>query len=273
MGVALEAAVEMAAGVAVGMGCDDGWWAFDDDLAAVVAAFRAQVDDPVAHLEQVQVVFHDDYGIAEVHQLLEDFDQFFQVMRMEAGGGFVQEEQACPPFGSGPLPPPAGFGAEIAEQFQALGFASGEGAEGLAQPEIIQADGHNRAQGSRQGLMVGNALQEFLGGAFEHIRNGQTPHPDVENFVLETAALALGATNVDVRQKLHLDALEPFAPAELTAASRLVERKVPGQIAPGDRFGGLGQKASQGIEGMRVGQEIGAGTPPERLLIHQDKVG
>ena len=126
---------------------------------------------------------------------------------------------------------------------------------------------------SARGLWSPKRSRSSCGGAFEHIRNGEAPHPDVQDFIFEAAALALGTANVDVGQKLHLHTLEPFALAELAAAPGLVEGKVPGRVPPGDGFGSLGQKASQRIQGVGVGQEIGPWASPDGLLIDQDHVG
>ena len=42
------------------------------DGAALVAALGAEVDQPVCHLDDVQVVFDHDDGVARVRQLLKD---------------------------------------------------------------------------------------------------------------------------------------------------------------------------------------------------------
>ena len=45
--------------------------ALGDDTPAAVAAFRPQVDDPVGGLDDIQVVFDDDDGVAMVAQASE----------------------------------------------------------------------------------------------------------------------------------------------------------------------------------------------------------
>ena len=84
-------------------------------MAATVAAFRAQVDEVVRGLDDLQVVFDDDHGVAFVHQAVEHQEQLFDVRQVEPGGGLVQdiEGAAGGPFG------------QLPGEFQALGLAAG----------------------------------------------------------------------------------------------------------------------------------------------------
>ena len=61
-----------------------------DDLAAGVAAFGAEVDDPVGGFNHNQIVFDDDEGAASVDELLEGGEEFGYVVEVEAGGGLVE---------------------------------------------------------------------------------------------------------------------------------------------------------------------------------------
>ena len=49
--------------------------AFRDDLAASLAAFRAQVNDPIGGLDHVQVVLDDEQRVARRAELEEDFEE------------------------------------------------------------------------------------------------------------------------------------------------------------------------------------------------------
>ena len=62
-----------------------------DDRAAAVAPFRAEVDDPIGDLDDVEVVLDDDDGVAGVHQLLQHLDQAVDVGDVQPGGGLVQD--------------------------------------------------------------------------------------------------------------------------------------------------------------------------------------
>ena len=60
-----------------------------DDFAAGVAAFGAEVDDPVGGLDHFEIVLDDDHGIALVGQFVQHVEQFRHVVEMQPGGGFI----------------------------------------------------------------------------------------------------------------------------------------------------------------------------------------
>ena len=65
--------------------------------AAAVAAFRAQIDEAIRGLDDFEVVFDDDDGVAVLHQAVEDVEELFDVGQVEAGGGLIQDiEPRCP---------------------------------------------------------------------------------------------------------------------------------------------------------------------------------
>ena len=110
--------------------------ALGDDAAAVVAAFGAEVDDPVGLLDDVEVVLDDEDGVAEVDQALQDVEQFADVVEVQAGGGLVEDVERA-----------AGLAAaEFAGQLDALGFAAGERGGGLAELDVAEADVDQRLQ-------------------------------------------------------------------------------------------------------------------------------
>ena len=65
--------------------------ALRDDLAAAVAAFRADVDDPVGGLDDLEVVLDHHHGVALVDELVQHLQQLGHVVEMQAGGGLVED--------------------------------------------------------------------------------------------------------------------------------------------------------------------------------------
>ena len=65
--------------------------ALGDDLAAAIAAFGAEVDDPVGGLDDFEIVLDDDDRVAVVDEAVEHFEQLRKVVEVEAGRGFVEE--------------------------------------------------------------------------------------------------------------------------------------------------------------------------------------
>src|SRR3546814_16202577 len=65
------------------------------DPSARIAAFRAQIDNPVGRADDVQIVFDDQQGMARRKQLANRAHEFCHVVEMQAGGGFVEQEQTA----------------------------------------------------------------------------------------------------------------------------------------------------------------------------------
>src|SRR5690606_6211560 len=108
----------------------------DHDLPAGRASFGADIDDPVGRLDDIQVVLDDHDGVAAVDEAVQDFQELGDIVEMQAGRGLVKDVKG----------PAAVRLAELGGQFHALGFTAGEGRSGLAQGEIIEADGDQRGQ-------------------------------------------------------------------------------------------------------------------------------
>jgi hypothetical protein len=61
------------------------------DLAAAVAAFRPEVDDPVGGLDNFEVVLDDHDRVAVLDQLVQHFQQLGNVVEVQAGRRFVEQ--------------------------------------------------------------------------------------------------------------------------------------------------------------------------------------
>ena len=85
------------------------------ESAAAVAAFRAQVQDVVRGLDDLQGVFDDDHRVARIHQAVEDQEELLDVGQVEAGGGFVQDVERAAGVAFG----------EFQGELDALRFAAG----------------------------------------------------------------------------------------------------------------------------------------------------
>ena len=90
-----------------------------DDLAAVLARARADVDDPVGGADGVLVVLDDDQGVAQVAQPDQRLDQPVVVALVQADRRLVEDvEHADEP------------GADLGGQPDALRLAAGQRAGG-----------------------------------------------------------------------------------------------------------------------------------------------
>src|SRR5689334_16230703 len=82
-----------------------------EELAAVDAAPRPQVDDPVSAGDQVRAVLDDDDAVAPLHEAAEGVVEEVDVGEMEAGRRLVEEEEP---------PALAGRAVQEARELQAL---------------------------------------------------------------------------------------------------------------------------------------------------------
>ena len=64
-----------------------------DHIATLVAAFRTEVDDIVGALYYVHIVLYDYYAMAVFYELVERLHECFDVVKVESGGGFVEDKQ------------------------------------------------------------------------------------------------------------------------------------------------------------------------------------
>jgi hypothetical protein len=67
--------------------------ALGDELAALFAGFGAEVEDPVGGFDDFEVVFDDEQGVAGIDEFLENGEKALDIGEVEAGGGFIQNEQ------------------------------------------------------------------------------------------------------------------------------------------------------------------------------------
>ncbi len=85
-----------------------------DHRAALVAAFRAEVDDVVGRLDHVKVMFDDEHGISLLNQPIENHQQFLDIIEVQTGGRLVQKIQRAAGVAS----------RQFRRESYALGFAA-----------------------------------------------------------------------------------------------------------------------------------------------------
>ena len=68
------------------------WRSGANDLAAGVAAFRAEVDDPVASADDVEVVLDHHHRMPSGDQFAQGAEQLGDVIEVQSGGRFVEQE-------------------------------------------------------------------------------------------------------------------------------------------------------------------------------------
>src|SRR5467141_2400147 len=86
-----EDAPESLAGVGLFGASDEFGRALGDDAAAAFAAFRAEVDDPVGLLDDVEMVLDDEHGVAEIDEALQDVEKLSNVVKVQARRRFIKD--------------------------------------------------------------------------------------------------------------------------------------------------------------------------------------
>src|SRR5215469_16357233 len=68
------------------------------DLAAAISAFWPEIDDPVRRLDDLQIVLDDHDRSPCINQTAKGRQKFADVVKMQAGGGLVENVEQ-PPLG------------------------------------------------------------------------------------------------------------------------------------------------------------------------------
>jgi len=64
-----------------------------DQPTAFIAGVRAEIDHPVRTFDHLEIVFDHQHTVAGIREPLEDLQQDPYVVEVQAGGGFVEQEQ------------------------------------------------------------------------------------------------------------------------------------------------------------------------------------
>lgn len=258
---------EVAGGL--GGGVDDFFGsALGNDFSSIGTSTGAEVDDPIGGGDDVHVVLNDDEGISGIDEVVEDLKEHGDVRDMEAGGGLIEDEQAAC----------AGARGEELAEFQTLRLAAADGVERLAEGKIAEADALER--GEEFDVFVGlgfdagrgffaDAVEEIDGGGDGHVEDVGDGFPGEE--VLEcgfavASAVAVGAFDLDVAEKLHFH----FFVTSTAAAVAATFARVEGEIAGGDVVGDAHHVANVLEDAAEDGGGGARGADDGGLIDHHD---
>ena len=282
-----------------------------DHLAPPAPALGSEVDDPVGGAHHLQVVLDDHHRVAGRHQRPQRPQERRDVLRVQPRRRLVEQEQnrngdilvfpraapalaprtlpGCPrPLPRCPRPllgcphPPLGNGRPAwlsgkpecphFRELEALGLAAGEGGDGLAEAQVVEADGDQRLQGPGDFGVAGEEGEGLGDGQVQHVGNRPRFQPHLEHLGPVPPAIAVGAAQVDVGQELHLHVLETVPAAGRATPVTGVEAEGARGVAPlpGERL--RGKALADGVEGADVARGVGAGGLADGRLVHEDRV-
>src|SRR5690606_10278935 len=213
------------------------------------ATLRAQIDNPVRGLDYVQVMLNDHDGVAIVPQAMQYLQQLFDVVKMQTGGGFVQNVEGVASVAFGQLP----------RQLYPLGLAAGQGGGGLAETYITESNVDEGLQFIGDG---GNGIKEFPRFFNSKLQDFVNAFPLVlhfQGFAVVALTLADVAGHVNVGQEVHLHFHHAVALTCLTAPAFYVKAETPCLVTARACFLGAGKQLANGCEDAGVGCGVGAG--------------
>ncbi len=95
------------------------------------------------------------------------------------------------------------------------------------------------------------------------------PVPDAQHLRLEALAVALLAGGIDVFEEIHLQLFIPVPFAALAASVGGIEGEVPWRQTAAQGFPLGGEQGADLVEGLQVGDGVGARRPADRLLVDE----
>src|SRR6267143_501196 len=256
----VEDTLEVLAGIRAAVAHDLFRSAGGNHFAALIPAFRAEVDDVIGGLEYVEVVLDDDHGIPGIDQAMQNIQQPLDVGEVQASGRFIEDIE-----GLARVTPAEFFG-----ELDPLRLATRQLGRRLSKPDIAKADLTERLQ---LALDLRDAVEKrgrLLDAHVEHVGDRFAAIGDLERLFVVALALADFAGHVDVRQEMHLD-LDDAVPLTVLAAATLdVEAEPARLVAAHLRLGHFGEQLADIGEDAGVGGRVRPGRPADRRLVDID---
>ena len=243
-------------------------------LAAFVAAFGPQLDQPVARADHVQVVLDQHDGVAGIQQARKRAHQLGDVVEVQAGGRLVEHEERA--LARHLLAGLAGLLCglhQVACQLQTLRLAARQRRHGLAQLHVVQAHVGQWLQRAHHVHVLAEQAHGLGHGQLQHVGDAelavQALDGDLAHLGAKARAVAIGAAQVHVGQELHLHVLEARAAAGGAAPVARVEAEGAGRVLALARQRRHGEQGAHGIESAHVAGRVRAGRLADGRLIDE----
>ena len=109
-----------------------------DELAAFVARFRSEIDDPIGAFDHFEIVLDHDERLPGFDQSLKQLHQQRDIVEMQSGRRFVEDEEVAASESVSVL---AGdVIRQMADELEPLRFAAGKSIERLPEPQVTEPD-------------------------------------------------------------------------------------------------------------------------------------
>ena len=157
-------------------------------------------------------------------------------------------------------------------ELDALGFAAGERGGGLAEADVAEADLVEHGELVDDLRVAGEEVEGFAYGHVEHVVDVFALVLHFEDGGLVARGVALFAGELDVSEELHLDGDGAVAFADIAAAAGDVEAEAAGGEVLAAGVGLRGEELADGVEGLDVGDGVGARRAANGRLVDEHDV-
>ncbi len=181
------------------------WHTFRHHVTTRIAAFGAQVNQPITGANHIQIVLNHNQRMTTFQQLAQGAHQLGDVVKMQTGGGLIEQKQSAL-LGNRLFAGSGRFGSTRQEpsQLQTLRLATRQGGHGLAQLHVFQAHIHDGLQGTNHIAVLCKQGRRFTDREVQHIGHiqvtgaqitqGLSLNFDFQYFRAIPFAIAIGAT-------------------------------------------------------------------------------
>ena len=213
------------------------------------------------------------------NELAQGAHEFGDVVKVQAGGGLVQQKQgAAVRAQRQSLPADAGrrrlglaslatVTGQKAGEFEALCLTTGQRGHRLAKLDVFQPHVHDGLQRAYHLAVIGKQLAGFAHRQVEHVSHVHHHGAAVgvaaldfhfQNFGAVTLAVAVSAAQVDITQKLHLNMLKARATASRATAIAAVEAELGRRVTALTRQRRKGKQLAHRVPGAHIAGRVRA---------------
>ncbi len=204
--------------------------------------------------DDIEVVFDHENGVAFADEFLEDGEEFFDIVEMEACGGLIENIEG---FAGGTA---GKFGSEL----DSLRFTAGKSGGGLAELDVTEADFGEGLQFGGNAWNRGEEFESFIDGHCEDFEDIFAAVANGQSVFVIAFAFAGFARNINIGQEVHFDFFDPIAGTGFTTATLDIEAETTSFVATRTCFGSFGEEVANVREDASISSGVGARRAADR---------
>src|SRR5690606_22816163 len=190
---------------------------FKNQISACITSLRAKVDDPVGGFDDIEVVFDHDNGMSFFHQCVQGGQEFFDIMKMQAGRWLIENKYNMIVFI---------FPSEKRSQFYTLSFTAGKCTRRLAESDISKTHIDERFDLFNNLTFGLKEIHCFFDAEIQDVIDIFSIVGDFEDLLFKARSVTFIAFELHVCEKLHFDHNLSFPFTGLTTSAFNIEREM-----------------------------------------------